>query len=217
VIRLRPGSQPWREASFAVLDFESTGLDFARDHVLSYGVVPVDGGRVRLAGAVYRVVRPPIPLPAASIRVHGIRPSELGDAPPLDEVVRELFAALEGRVLVAHAAGVELGFLERIRRRHGGPRIRSAIDVLDLAEALSAPGHGGTVRLSALAQSMGVPVTRTHHALSDALTTAQLFVVLATRLEARDHGRVVDLRRAGRPQIARSSRRLPLDRAARIS
>jgi DNA polymerase-3 subunit epsilon len=221
VIGLGIGARSWREARFAVLDFEATGLDFARDHVLSFGVVPVEEGRVRLAGAVYRVVRPPVPLSAASVRVHGIRPSELADAPPLEAVLDELVDALRGRLLVAHAAGVELGVLDRIRRLHGRPRVRRAIDVLDLADEVArrdpASPAPPSERLSAVAELHGVPVVRTHHAFSDALTTAQLFVVLATRLERLGAGRVRDLRRAGRPHFARSSRRTPLERTRPVS
>jgi DNA polymerase III subunit epsilon len=204
----RRGSRSWRDTAFAVLDFETTGLDPRRDHVLSFGVVRVEGGRVRLGESVYRVVRPPVPLPPASIRVHGIRPGDLTEAPVLGDVVDELFLALEGRDLVAHAAGVELGFLEQLRVRHRGPRVRQAIDVIDLAGSLAALDRGAPVpaspRLAALADTFGVPVARTHHAFGDALTTAQLFVVLATRMERLGAGRLRDLARPRRSQFATS-------------
>ena len=205
MIRGRRGSRPWREASYAVLDFETTGLDPARDHVLSYGVVPIEHGRVRIEGALYRVVHPPIPVPAESIRVHGIRPVELTTAPSLDEVAHELLDALEGRTLVAHAAMIELAFLGRLQKH--GRRIRQAIDVIDLAAELAARDRGvptaRSARLADLAAGFGVPVARTHHALGDALTTAQLFLVLATRLELLGAGRLRDLAGAGRSQFAR--------------
>jgi DNA polymerase-3 subunit epsilon len=187
-----------------VLDFETTGLDLDRDHVLSFGVLPVEGGRACVAGGAYRVVRPPIDVPAAAIRIHGIRPSELADAPALAEVVDDLADALDGRILVAHAAGVELGFLDRIGRLHGRPRVRRAIDVLDLADSLASrvgvPLESR--RLAAVAERFGVPVWRTHHAFGDALVTAQLFLVLATRLERHGLTSVRDLERARRSQFA---------------
>jgi DNA polymerase-3 subunit epsilon len=208
VISLRRGSRAWRDAAFAVLDFEATGLDLVRDRVLSYGVVPVETGRITMKGALYRVVRPPVPLPPESIRVHGIRPDELADAPPLEDVLDELMEAIGDRALVAHAAGVELGFLRQLRERHGVRAIRRAIDVLDLSDELTARDRSApdvtTRRLAALAESYGVPVAPTHHAFGDALTTAQLFLVLATRLERLGAGRVRDLERAGRSQFARS-------------
>jgi len=205
---LRRASRSWRDAAFAVLDFEATGLDFERDHVLSYGVVPVEAGRVVMRGGVYRVVRPPVAPSAESIRVHGIRPDELRDASSLAEVVDELMDAIGTRVLVAHAAAVELGFLGRLRQRHGVRPIRRAIDVLDLSDEVAARDRDapavGILRLAALAEAHGIPVARTHHAFGDALTTAQLFLVLATRLEGLGAGRLRDLERAGRSQFARS-------------
>jgi DNA polymerase-3 subunit epsilon len=195
VIALGSGSRPWREASFAVLDFETTGLDLKHDHVLSYGLVPIDLGRIRLAGAVYRVVRPPSPLPPASIRVHGIRPVEVEHAPSLVEVAAELLGALEGRTLVAHAAWIELGFLGRLERKHGHRMRRTAVDVIELAARVAAfeGVRLNSARLADLATGYGIPVVRTHHAFGDALLAAQLFLVLATRLERKGAVRLRDL------------------------
>lgn len=175
----------WRNGSYAVLDFETTGLDLETDHVLSYGVVPVEEGRIQLSGAQYAVVRPPIPVPPDSIRVHGIRPVELERAPAFQDVAGELLGALEGRLLVAYAAQIELAFLGRLHEDLGLARPRYAIDVIDLASDVTAreDRDAPPSRLSDLAERYGVPVGRTHHAFADALITAQLFLVLATRLE----------------------------------
>ena len=51
----------WRDVEFVSLDFEATGLDFARDVIVSFGVVPVRGGRVVLADALHQLVDPDIP------------------------------------------------------------------------------------------------------------------------------------------------------------
>ena len=201
---LRRSRRSWRQGSFGVVDFEATGLDLIRDHVVSYGFVPIEDGRACMAGALYRVVRPPVPVPAESIRVHGIRPGDLTAAPLLDDVGTELIDALEGRTLVAYAAEIEVAFLDRLCRQLGRPRPRSTIDVLALAAADSELGPPRSSGLANLAERYGVPVARTHHALGDALTTAQLFLVLATRLEVRGKGSLPDLRRAGRSQFARS-------------
>jgi DNA polymerase-3 subunit epsilon len=205
VIRLGGRSRPWREESYAVLDFELTGLDLERDHVVSFGLVPVVGARIRIAESLYQVVKPPIPLPAESIRVHGIRPGELEEAPSLDEVAGTLVSALGGRELVAHASGIELAFLERLYRGHGGRAPRRAVEIVDLAAELLARRHEpplASMRLAYLAERFGVPVTRTHHALGDALLTAELFLVLATGLESLGLSTTRDLLRVRRAQIA---------------
>jgi DNA polymerase-3 subunit epsilon len=203
-----------------VLDFEATGLDLATDHIVSYGLVPVEHGRAQVGSALYRVVRPPVQPSVESIRVHGIRPGELLEAPPLEDVAQELIDALAGRTLVAHAAWIEIELLGRVCRPHGVKAPKVAVDVLDLAGRLGVlPERGGapSFRLADLAEECGVPVTRTHHALSDALLTAQVFLVLATALERRGRARVRDLARSPRSQIARSSRSSPLDRTGPVT
>jgi DNA polymerase-3 subunit epsilon len=190
-----------------VLDFETTGLDLEADHVLSFGVVPIEEGRIRLSGAHYAVVRPPLPVPPDSIRVHGIRPVELEGAPEMGDVTGELLGALESRILVAHASAIELAFLGRLYESRGLRPPRHAIDVIDLAAEVAIRAGGErppSPRLSDLATTYGVPVTRTHHAFSDALITAQLFLVLATRLERVGVVGVRALGRAGRSRRARA-------------
>jgi DNA polymerase III epsilon subunit-like protein len=109
-------------------------------------------------------------------------------------------------VLVAHAAAIELGFLAQVHALRRSLRVRRAIDVLDLAAELAVRSDDETTtltwRLPNLAEAHGVPVARTHHALGAAMTTAQLFLVPATRLEVLGAGRVSDLLGARRPQFA---------------
>ena len=57
----------------------------------------------------------------------------------------------------------------------------------------------GFVSLQALAESLGLPEHQPHHALGDALTTAQAFLALATHLEPYGRTRVSALLHADRP------------------
>jgi DNA polymerase III subunit epsilon len=194
--------RPWREARLAALDFETTGLDLRVDHVLSIGVVAIDGGRIRFEESIYHVVKPPVKLPPESIIVHGIRPGDVANAPPLDEVAEGLVEALENRMLVAHVAWFELALLNRFFRKRGRPSWRTAVDVVELASRLllleRTAASGVPRRLTDLAARFGVPAARAHHAFGDALTTAQLFLALATRLERYGLVHVQDLTAAPR-------------------
>ena len=189
---------PWTAAAFAALDFETTGLDPSRDAVVSFGVVPVLGGRVVVGGAVYREVAPSAPLTAASVVVHGLRPVDLAGAPGLEEARAELAAALAGRFPLAWGAGIEAAFLARIFG--GRPRAwrRRIVDVLRLAELAGEIPAEGEPSLAAAAARLGVPVERPHHALDDALTTAQVFLVLVARLAPRGYDTPARLLRASR-------------------
>ena len=211
--RLRPAPpdrrvrrRPWREARYAALDFETTGLDYERDAIVSFGVVPVTGGRVMVGEGVHQLVHPEVPPSPSSQRIHELRPQDLADAPPL-EVAREILGgAIEGRFLLVWFAEVEINFLCGI---FGGRARRWAarcIDVRNLAIEAEAAGPSARDRpgysLTSTAGRYGVPVAEPHQAFDDALVTAQLFLVLSGKLPAAPAPSVADLLAAGRPSLS---------------
>ncbi len=187
---LRRRRTPWRDARFAALDFETTGLDYGSDVVVSFGVVPVDRGRVTMRGAVHQLIEPEIPPSPRSQTIHELRPQDLAGAPKIAEARAQLSAALAGRTLLVWFADVEMHFLRSIFG--GGERQwrRRMIDVRNLAIAAdgsptSEADHPG-YSLTGTAERYGVPVANPHEALDDALVTAQLFLVLVTKLQGPD-------------------------------
>ena len=114
-----------RTPSSSSLDFETTGLDFARDTIVSFGVVPVRGGRVVLArGASHQLIDPHVPpspsladdprAPSAGSRRVAAAGSGAASAPR---------GALDGRYLLVWFADVEVNFLSTI---FGGSAARGA-------------------------------------------------------------------------------------------
>jgi DNA polymerase-3 subunit epsilon len=179
----------WRETDFTVIDFETTGLDPDRDEIISFATVTVRDGRVVLDDARYELVRPKRMPDWDTIRIHGLRESDLEDAPPLSELIDHLLAALSGRVLVAHVAAIERGFLQSALRPLGLELRNPIVDTAALAIELSRlrrepPPEREPVALDEMARSLGLPVHRRHTADGDALTTAQAFIALATHLDA---------------------------------
>jgi DNA polymerase III subunit epsilon len=191
-------SRRWREVEFASLDFETTGLDRERDAVVSFGVVPVRGGRVVVGEAVHQLVLPEVPASVESMRIHGILPKDLADAQPFPVAGQTLRLALAGRFVLAWFAGVEIGFLCRL---YGGGRrswVRRTIDVRQMAIELEHLDQDVRQSLSSAAEHYRVPVANPHEALDDAMVTAQLFLVLADRLEERGLGTARSLLRLTR-------------------
>jgi DNA polymerase III subunit epsilon len=203
--------RPWVEAEFASLDFETTGLDPDRDAVVSFGVVPVRHGRVILAESDYREVAPEAPLTARSIVVHGLRPLDLQGAPTLSQVLPDLHSSLERRYLLAWSADVEAGFLSRAfggSERWWRRRIMDVLLLAQVADRLEGrTARPGDYNLTTAAARLGTPVHAPHHALDDALTTAQIFLVLATRLSTKGYGTPARLLKVGRRvRVQRSGR-----------
>jgi DNA polymerase III subunit epsilon len=194
------GGRPWRQAAYASLDFETTGLDLVGDDIISFGVVPIERGRILPGRSMYREVRPDQPLKPASIAVHGLRPMDLAEASSLGTVVEDLGDALAGRYVLAWAAEIEAAFMARVFGRRSSWWQRQIIDVLRLALLVDPSGSDRRqdFSLTAVADRLGVPVERPHHALDDALTTAQVFLVLQPDLERRGISTPRRLLRAGR-------------------
>ena len=192
--------QPWRSASYCAVDLETTGLDLRRDVIISFGSVAIDGGRVIAGSSIYSLVRGPSRVSPEAIAVHSLRPADLADAPPWEESVDLLLQALTGRVLVAHAAWIERAFLRRAFRVRQVPPPRIVVDTAALARAagLAAVGASAEPSLELLARDLGLPAHEPHHALGDALTTAEVFLALATRLAAADPQTVGSLVSASR-------------------
>jgi DNA polymerase III subunit epsilon len=198
-----PGRLPWRAATYTVLDLETTGLDPAADAIVAAGGLRVVGGRIMAANAFRLLVRPDRAVPPAAIRVHGLLPQELEAAPPLAIQLQDLAARIAGDVLIVHVAGIDLAFLDAAMRRTWGlPFPSGVLDTARMAAWLERrlrlarpPGHHGSWRLADLARANGLPVHPEHDPLHDALTTAQLFLVLATRLERHGLATLGQLRR----------------------
>lgn len=192
----------WRDARYLALDFETTGLNLRADTVVSFGAVPVDGGRIRMRGAVHQLIEPHVPPSPRSQTIHELRPQDLAGAPRLEEVRAALGAAMDGRFLLVWFADVEVHFLHAIFG--GGLRRwrRRTIDVRNLAmvaDGLARPGRDRPgYPLAGTAERWRVPVADPHQALDDALVTAQLFLVLVSKLPGHASPSARDLLRIGR-------------------
>ena len=189
---------PWREAEFCVIDLETTGLEPQSDEIISFAALHISGGRLRLDDARHRLVRPKRMPGEETIKIHGLRNADLADAPPLAAVLPDLLDALTGRALVAHAAWVEEQFLGAALGEHGIELRNPIIDTAALGVELlrwrrQAPPD--PLNLTTMAQAFGLPVHRPHEADGDALTTAQLFLALATHWEGLDQQTVGSLER----------------------
>lgn len=190
-------SAPWWETDLVALDFEATGLDFARDRIVSFGTVPIHHARIDLGQVRYELVDPGDVEPhPATVVVHGLRSMDLrGEA--VQSLAREsLRRELAKRFVVAWHASVEIAFLRQLYGSKRSVWRRRVLDVRDLIFELR--GEAGLrLTLTEAAESYAVPVASPHHALDDALVTAQLFIVCATKLRARGIRSVADLLRLG--------------------
>jgi len=190
-------AQPWSSAELVALDFEATGLDLSRDTIISFGTVPIRHGRIDVGDSRYQLVDPgDVELSPGAITVHGLRPVDLADAPSIDAAREALAEAIEGKFIVVWFAEVESAFLSKLFGGSGRSWRKRIVDTRDMLAQVE-PGRMYT--LSEVAERYEVPVASPHHALDDALVTAQLFLVLAARLEAQGRRTIRQFQRPAAP------------------
>lgn len=180
------GSAPWREVGWCAVDLEMTGLDPSSDEIVAIGAVPIEEGRIQLGAGLYTLVRASKRSQVGAVLVHKLRLADVVDAPSLDDAIDLLLGALAGRVPVFHTAAIERAFLGR---QFGRRRVRlpAAADTEAMGRRWLAHRDGGppaqAISLGRLAGALGQPAETPHHALGDALTTAKLFISLASLLD----------------------------------
>ncbi|WP_353081379.1 exonuclease domain-containing protein [Tessaracoccus lapidicaptus] len=188
-----PRGTPVRELPLLAVDLETTGLSPETDHILEVGMVDVDGLGIPLATATALVVDPGSEV-GQSATIHRITDDDLAAGVPLPEALDRLFDRLAGRVLLAHHAAVEVGFLtEAVRRVHGVRIDLPAVDTLTLghrALGFDEDLPRDALRLWRLRARAGLPSYRGHDAMIDALGCAELYLALVAELAPRDLGQL---------------------------
>jgi DNA polymerase-3 subunit epsilon len=180
--------QPVGQTPLLALDLETSGLDDHRDAIISIGFIPFDAHRIRCSGAANWIVRPDRPIPESAVTIHGITHADTQSAPGFDAYFAPLLQAMAGKVIVAHCSDIERRFLTMASiRLTGHPLVFPTIDTMFI-EAVRHPlprsslfqrwfgkPDRPSLRLDAARTRYGLPAYRPHHALTDALATAELF------------------------------------------
>jgi len=152
------------------LDLETTGATATHDRITEVGIVEVVNGRfVREWSSL---VNPGISIPPAIQALTGISNAMVAGAPRFEEIAREVWEAIDGRVLVAHNARFDYGFLKNEFRRLGKTFSAPVLCTVKLSRKLF-PQHARH-NLDSLMARHGITCDARHRALGDARVLWQL-------------------------------------------
>ena len=195
---------------FCVLDCEMTGLDVARDEIISIGAVKIRDGVVVLDDSFYRVIRPKqTEMTRENVLIHRLTHDQVAEGESAERVMDEFQTFIQGSVLVGHFIAIDLGFLNRLNSTLGRERpLQPACDTryihewyLDhvIRQEVREPNE---LRLPSICRRMNVPCFQEHHAFYDALSTAALFLKQLDILAQEDKYTLADVFKIGREQLA---------------
>ncbi|MEU1955682.1 TerD family protein [Nocardia rhamnosiphila] len=154
--------------SFTVVDVETSGLSAADHRVLSVAALALDSDGVVVREFHTLVDSGCDPGP---VHIHGLTRELLSGAPRFENIEAELTQLLAGRVMVAHNAGFDYGFLAGEYGRIGASLpVGNRLCTLALARRVALPVSD--CRLATLATHYGIQQQRAHDALDDARVLA---------------------------------------------
>ena len=176
-------SLPVSEAPFLALDFELDGLRKGAD-LLQAGWLPFRGKSIALSEAQSVDIRSKASLDDQAVTIHGIGEERAAQGRKISEVVEALIEALTGRVLVAHAARIEVSALQRATNAVFGANLPiRKVCTLTLEQRLKPNLHvRNAYRLAETRRRYGLPDYAAHDALTDALAAAELFQAQLSRM-----------------------------------
>ncbi|USK62032.1 3'-5' exoribonuclease [Peribacillus asahii] len=166
---------PFSELKVTVVDLETTGFHPQKgDKILSIGAVNMTGDQIMEDETYYSLVSYSEPLSEHVKDLTGICEVELAKAPPLEQVLKEFYQFIESRPLVAHHANHEKSFMQHatssVLKLNFQHRI---IDTSFLTKVVEP--RKDLITLDDCCNHFGISIEKRHHALHDAIGTAELW------------------------------------------
>jgi DNA polymerase-3 subunit epsilon len=169
---------------FTSIDFETTGLDFNSDIVISIGGVSFDGPSIDYETAFHALLKVDgSKIKAQSAIVNMITPEQLCSGEEPREAMLRLMDRLAGGIVLTHCAVIEYTFLKKtlgLPERFELPM--AFADTMQLERAITGHREGVDVRLSAIRQRRGLPSYEAHNACADSIATAEVFLAQSREL-----------------------------------
>ena len=192
---LSTAKETMRNVTFAVVDFETTGLNPETDRIVQLAAVIVNGDG-EIIDSFDTIVKPesPAEYQHGAEHIHGISAEQVSNGMPLHTALEKLWDISTGNVFTAHNAPFDLGFLHAESKRVGlNGSIEAHIDTLELSRRISGADNSRRHNLFALCEHYGIERDKVHDAKSDATATAQLLMHLIKEMGVETPDQVSEL------------------------
>jgi DNA polymerase-3 subunit epsilon len=178
----RPG-EPWVSRRYWVLDLEMSGLNPVDSHILSAGWVGIERGEIQLDQAGYCLFKQSTLMGddvQDSAHVHHITDQQREQGEDLEAWLAQQLVQHRQDIWVMHHSPLDLSFLKMHSQRLNihWPKPETCDTMLYEKRRIPPDqlGTHATLNLNASRHRYSLPHYRSHHAFSDALATAELFL-----------------------------------------
>ena len=177
------------DGEYVAFDLETTGLSSQKDEIIEIGAVRMQGGKE--LDRFQTFVNPRRRLEQKIVELTGITDAMLADAPSIETVLPEFLEFVGDRVLVAHNADFDTGFIREACRKQGLPYGFTSVDTLILSQNLLP--HLNKFKLDVVSNALSLPDFNHHRAGDDAVTCGLIFHKLTDKLRELELSRLQEI------------------------
>lgn len=173
---------------WVVLDCETTGLNVARDEIVSIGAVRIVGNRLMTSERLDLLVKPRGGMRDDAVRVHGLREQDVAQGLDIDDALQRLMRFIGARPLVGYYLEFDLAMLNRAlfpMLGVGLPQPRFEVSAMyyewrfrQLPPYQQQGSAHIDLRFASLMQALALPQRHAHDAVNDAVMAGLAFVKL---------------------------------------
>jgi DNA polymerase III subunit epsilon len=165
------------------IDCETTGLNVAKDDIITIAAVRIKGERILTSEAFEVVVRPEEKISPDSMKIHQLREADVEHERPIRKVLRDFLYFIGSRPLVGYYLEFDIKMLDKYILpfiQIGLPNRRIEVSELYYERKYgdAPPGTSVDLRFTSILADLGLPNLGQHDALNDALMTAMMYIIL---------------------------------------
>ncbi|MBM7602230.1 DNA polymerase III epsilon subunit family exonuclease [Metabacillus crassostreae] len=184
--------QDLSSTTFTIFDLETTGFfPNMGDEIISIGAIKVKNFQILFDEAFYTIIKPVNKVPKTVQELTGLEPEVLDKAHSFPIGMKKFIDYCKGSILVAHPATFDIDFLSTTINKWQLPHFNP--DFLDSHLLANDIYSGERNYLDDLITKFQITERDRHHALNDAVMTAEVFIRLLKHYQKKNVTNVKEL------------------------
>ena len=172
-------SYPAFDDEMVVFDIETTGLSNRTCKIIEIGAVKIKAGKIIDKFDIF--VDPETEIPEEITRLTSITNDDVKGAPKEREALEMFFAFAGEKLLIAHNANFDIGFIRVAAERQGMPFNNPYLDTLGLSKYVNPELKNH--KLDTIVEHYNIGDFHHHRASDDAEVLAKIFIEMLSRLK----------------------------------
>ncbi len=168
----------FQDTEFVIFDIETTGLSPLTCQITEIGAVLYKNGEVLSTFSTF--VDPGMPIPGEITELTGITDEMVKGAPKPGQAVKEFLAFAGDRLLIAHNANFDMGFIKKAAEDNGFSVPNAYLDTLALSRSINPELKKH--KLDTLQEYFGLEDFNHHRAFEDAEMLGKIFDAMIAKM-----------------------------------